>query len=455
MSDEHHHNLMGVAGNDVIRTKNLDRLADRGILFENCYTPSPICVPARLSVTAGQYVSRCGAWSNESKLASDEIPSLASVMKNTGYDCYLGGKMHYAKDRRYGFDELYTCWTNTNERKAMKARISVDEHNASREVLSGRFDDFYIGDENQVYGHDEEVTEACTDFLKKRKEEDGPFLLIAGYLAPHFPLIVKEEYYRKYQGKVDGPVIPRGHLQEQPLHYQIMNKAFGNTLAEDGLTLFGRELYYGLVEWFDDEVGKLLDVLEDSAVADNTIVIYTSDHGENMGEHGFWWKNTMYDDSAKVPLIVSWPKVWDQGERRSEVCSLLDVIQTICEVGQAQVPSDWDGDSLIPLIEDRCSDWKDMAVSEYYAHNIAAGHSMIRHGRFKYVYFNRIDEEHPSDCQLFDMLEDPGEFNDLSREAKYSEMIVTLHRMLTEELGCDPELAEVRSRMAISESALL
>lgn len=443
---------MGTAGDRIVRTPHLDHLAKEGTLFENCYTPSPICVPARLSITAGKYVSKCGAWSNESMLESDDVPSIATVLKEQGYDCYLGGKMHYAKDRRYGLDELYPFWTNTNVRKKYNKRIDLldGEFEKRESMLSPRFQEFYVGDDNRVMDHDIKVTRTCCEVIKNRQKEDAPFFLIAGYLAPHFPLIVPKDYYEMYKDKVPMPVIPEGHIESLPKHYQVMRKAFKNDRVDDALVKKGRELYYGLVTWFDEQVGELLDTLKDSDIGEDTIVIYTSDHGENMGDHGLWWKNAMYDCSAKVPLIVSWPNRWCGGERRTEVCSLLDVIQTIGDIGKADVPEDWDGQSMVELLNKEDTPWRDYAVSEYYAHNIGAGHCMIRKGQYKYVYFNKIDDNNGVERQLFNMIEDPQEFNNLIEDEAYDELVEELHALLVKELGREPREIEKESRDIIN-----
>jgi choline-sulfatase len=452
MSDEHNASVMGTAGDKIVKTPNLDQLAHEGVVFDNCYTPSPICVPARLSITAGKYISKCGAWSNESMLESDNITSIATVLSKQGYDCYLGGKMHYSKERRYGMDELYPFWTNTNIRKPYNKRIDLtDGEFESRESeLSPRFDKFYVGDDNRVMDHDRKVTEICCDVINNRKKEDSPFFLIAGYLAPHFPLIVPEKYYEMYRDKVPMPVIPENHIESFPKHYKVMQKAFKNDQVDSSITKKGRELYYGLVTWFDEEVGKLLDSLNDSEIKENTIVIYTSDHGENMGEHGLWWKNSMYDCSVKVPLIVSWPKRWGQGIRKTEICNLLDIIQTICDVAGADIPPDWDGNSMVDFLDDENSPWKDYAVSEYYAHGIAAGHCMIRKGDYKYVYFNKIDENNGEERQLFNMKDDPNEFNNLIKDPQYKDTVHELHDLLVKELGREPSEVEKESREIIN-----
>jgi choline-sulfatase len=454
MSDEHAASVLGSAGDKVVKTPNLDKLAKEGVSFDNCYTPSPICVPARLSITAGKYISKCGAWSNESMLESDNINSVATVLQEQGYDCYLGGKMHYSRERRYGFNELYPFWTNTNIRKKYNKRIDLSdgEFDKSESHLSKRFADFYVGNDNRVMDHDYQVTKTCCQFIKRRKSNDNPFFLIAGYLAPHFPLIVKQEYYDLYNNKVSMPEIEEGHLESMPKHYKVMRKAFGCDNVNESLVRKGRELYYGLVTWLDEQIGLLLDTLNDSEIKNNTIVIYTSDHGENMGEHGLWWKNSMYDCSAKVPLIVSWPENWCNGERKTEVCNLVDVIQTILDVCGVDSPHDWDGDSMLKLLNNEENNWKDYAISEYYAHNIAAGHCMIRKGEYKYVYFNKIDDNNPAQRQLFNLKKDSKEFNNLVEDDKYKKLIAELHELLVKELGRDPEEIEREAREVIQQN---
>ncbi|MFB6219771.1 MAG: sulfatase, partial [Halobacteriaceae archaeon] len=177
---------------------------------------------------------------------------------------------------------------------------------------------------------------------------------------------------------------------------------------------------------------------------ENTVVIYTSDHGENKGDHGMWWKNCMYDHAASVPLIVSWPERWAGGQRRTEVCSLVDVVQTIAELGGADAPDQWDGDSLVGLLDDPGADWPDFALSEYYAHNTASGFTMYREGRYKYVYHARYDDDHGPEEELYDMREDPGEFENLADSRP--ETRERLHEAMLDELGEHPDDIDRRAR---------
>ena len=446
MSDEHNVHVTGCYGNRIVRSPNLDRLAASGITFDAAYTNSPLCVPCRLSFTSGKYISRVGAWSNNCWLPSDDYPSIARIMTAAGYDSLLCGKMHYDKTRRYGFTEIGQARTNQSTKNGKGGRRRADDLTRKGKVGSGRFEQFYAADDSNVLRHDREVTTHLVDFLSQRKRTDKPFFLFAGYLAPHFPIIVPEQYWAPYKGKVPVPELPPGHLEALPLNYKHLRAGFNLVGVNPEIVRKGRELYYGFVQWLDDELGKVLRALEESGLADNTVVIYTTDHGENLGEHGLWWKNCMYEHAARAPLIISWPKRWKGGQRRAAACSLVDMVQTVAELGGAKVPADWDGDSMLKWMDDPRAKWKDQAVSEYYGHNIASGFVMLRRGKYKYVYHTPPDEKHTAERELYDLEADPGEFNNLARQSAHQQRVEQMHAVLVKELGESPDEAERRCR---------
>ena len=443
ISDEHNASVMGCAGNRVVRTPNLDRLAAEGVTFDAAYCNSPLCVPSRLSLTSGKYVSRVGAWSNDCWLPSEDYPSIARIMNAAGYESLLCGKMHFDTTRRYGFRDV---GGNMNRaRKTGKGGRRKPDDLAPRPGLSGRFNDFHPG-ESSVLKHDRAVTAGTVEFLQGRKAADKPFFLLAGFLAPHFPLIVPESYWQPYKGKVPMPTLPPGHLESQVRNWKHLRVGFHMEQVPAEIVRKGRELYFGLTQWLDEEVGKVLTALAGSEVAENTVVIYTTDHGENMGEHGLWWKNCMYEHASRVPLIVRWPKRWAGGQRRAGACGLVDVVQTIAELGAAAVPDDWNGQSMVAWLDDAAAKWKDRAVSEYYAHNIASGYAMIRQGRHKYVYHTPADAAHPAERELYDLEADPGEFTNLAARGEHAERVEQMHKALVAELGGHPDEAEQRCR---------
>jgi choline-sulfatase len=443
MSDEHNASVLGCYGNPVVRTPHLDGLAARGVVFENCYCASPLCVPSRLAFTAGKYVSHVGAWNNNCRLPADS-PSLPRLLNAAGYESLLCGKMHYDKDFRYGFTDLGRSMNNASMTGVGNRREPGAV--APRPGLSRRYEDFHTGENSTNLKHDREVTAQVLNFLAERQAKEKPFFLLAGYICPHFPLIVPEKYWAHYQDKVPMPVIPEGFLDSLPLNYQHLRVGFHVENVPPEMVKKGRELYYGLTEWTDEEIGKVLEGLALSAAASNTVVIYTADHGENLGEHGLWWKNAVYDQAARVPLIVSWPARWPGGQRRTGACSLLDVVQTIAQVGGTTAPADWNGDSLVPWLEHANYGWKDRAVTEYYAHNIASGYAMIRSGQYKYVYHTAADAQHPAQRELYDFKTDPGEFHNLAARPEEQALIGKLHAALLKELGEDPEKTEQRCR---------
>jgi choline-sulfatase len=451
MSDEHNASIMGCAGNKLARTPNLDRLAGRGILFNAHYTTSPLCAPARASFTLGKYISHIGVWNNSSLLPADDAPSLPRILNAAGYESFLCGKMHYDPEHRYGFTEIGRAGTNQERKTGSIGRRRPDDL-APPATLSGRFDEFHPGDTSGPLKHDRAVTAGVTGFLAARKKTDKPFFLFAGFLSPHFPIIVPEKYWEPFKGKVPMPEIPPGYLDTLPLNYRHLRVGFQVVDVPDDVVRRGRELYYGYVQWMDEEVGKVLKALDDSGLADDTVVIYTTDHGENMGEHGLWWKNCVFDSAARTPLIISWPKRWAGGQKRDGACSLVDVARTIADIGGAKAPTDWDGDSMCPWMDDSKASWKDLAVSEYYAHNIASGYAMLRAGQYKYVYHTPPDAKHPAERELYELKADPGELDNLAADPAMQGRIREMHTRLVKELGEDPDKTELRAR-ASSQSA--
>lgn len=446
ISDEHNASVAGCYGNDVILTPSLDQLASRGVLFENCYTNSPLCVPSRLSITSGKYCSRVEAWNNDCWLPSADYPSIAHVVKSRGYEAFLTGKMHYDKTRRYGFTEIGQSFTNQGRKHGKGSRRAYDDTSIDWQSWWSRCGDFRAGERSSVLDHDRAVCTHACEFLSNRKSTEPPFFLLVGFLAPHFPLTVPEEFHAPYRGRIKPPRLPLGHLDMQPLNYQQERHGFGIVKTDPEVVIKGREYYYGLTQWCDHNIGQVLDALAQSDAAKNTVVIYTSDHGENMGEHGLWWKNCMYDHASRVPLIVSWPGRWRAADRRPQVCSLVDVVQTVADIAGAPAPEDWNGNSLVPWLNDRNYAWKDLAVSEYYAHNIASGFVMLRHENYKYVYHTKPSAEFAAQRELYDLAADPGEFVNLASIPEQQKRIREYHALLIEEIGENPERTEQRCR---------
>jgi choline-sulfatase len=449
MSDEHNPLISGPYGNKIVQTPNMDALAAKGVTFETHYCNSPLCVPSRASFTSGKYVSRVNVWGNTSELPSADIPSLPRVLNAAGYESFLCGKQHYDYTRRYGFTEVGGNFNNNFKTGLGNRRPPTA---IAEKKISGRFKDFHPGDTNPVLEHDRKVTAGAVNFLSKRQAGDKPFFLFTGFLAPHFPLVVPEEYYQRYKGRIDMPDIPAGLLDSLPLNYQLLRAGFGEIGLSDETIQTGRELYYGMTDWIDGEIGKVIAPLRTNKdLADNTVIIYCSDHGENMGEHGMWWKNCMYDSATRVPLIVSWPERWAAGQRRSGASSHLDLVKTLVDIGGGHAPDDWNGDSMLPRLDDPKQSWKDYAVSEYYAHNIGSGYVMARSGPWKYTYHSVIDADHPAQRQLFNLTDDPHELTNLADRPEHAQRIAEMHQRMVAEIGGEPDATEQRARIQLAQ----
>ena len=388
MSDEHDPAVTGCYGDRVVRTPHLDRLAASGTTFDAAYCNSPLCVPSRLSFTAGQHIHRFNGWSNACWITTErpDLPTLPRVLHDAGYGAYLCGKMHYDPTRDYGF-QMLPCGPvdlNNTWKNGRLGRVDPDHRDPQLGAKNWqqRADEIGPNTSSWVYDHDRGVTDGAISFLQQRHRDDQPFFLLAGHIAPHFPLWAPPELCEYYRDKVPAPLIPPGHIDSLPRNYHNLRSGFGVPSTQDPIVQHARECYWALTEWYDSEVGRLLAAIEASPERDNTVVIYTSDHGENKGDHGMWWKNCAFEASARVPLIVSWPGVVPAGERREQACSLVDVVQTCVDLAGATAPESWDGDSLLPLLQTKADqdEWKDQAVCLYFGQFISSGLIMIRRG---------------------------------------------------------------------------
>ena len=286
-------------------------------------------------------------------------------------------------------------------------------------------------------------TEALA-YLRDPVRKEQPWALNISFIAPHFPLVVPQQFWDLYPlEEIDLPNIPEGHLENQHPVYQRMRRMFGCVDFPEELVRRGRAGYYGLITYLDEKIGNLFHTLEETGQLENTVVIYTSDHGEMNGEHGMWRKSNFYEASARVPLQIVFPDKLSSGKRVDEVVSLVDLTATLVDVGGAQPLRQLDGDSLLPLMQGAASDWKDFAFSEYLAHGVERPMAMVRKGRYKFNYSLGDPPE------LYDIAEDPGEFRNLANDEAYQAICRELETQLLAEW--DP--VEIEKQVRASQKA--
>lgn len=419
MSDQHNPHVMGCAGDEVARTPHLDDLAQRGVLFESCYCPSPLCVPSRMSFMTSRYPSHIAVWSNQCMLPSD-IPTFAHALGAAGYETALAGRMHFVgPDQRHGFERhlvgAMSCAHIGGRNRSLPPELLAATGQSRKAVeVAGPGRTGY-----QAF--DEAVAEGSADLLRGRGLNDRPFCLVAGFVLPHCPFICPPEDWEHYLERVALPVVPEGYFKKLHPAVKLWRKNRGiEDLAEDEIRR-ARAGYCGILTHFDRQVGKLLTALDESGLADSTVVIYTSDHGEMAGEHGMWWKSNFYEGSASVPLIVSWPGRFAEGARLPHVTNLVDLGPTMIDLAGGDALPDVDGRSLAPLLRGEAVDWPDETFSEQYpSHGVPAAR-MIRRGPWKLVHYERYRP------QLFHIEDDPNEWNDLGEDPQHDDIREQLH----------------------------
>lgn len=421
MSDEHAPMFSSPYGHPLVQTPNLDRLAENGITFTNAYCNSPLCMPSRMSFMTGKYIHHIAAWDNATPLASDEI-TWAHLLRNAGYDVVLAGKQHFG-----GMDGLHGFRTQlARDLHAERQHALTDWENgtppAKRPWQGLAQAGPGITEEIEV---DDLAETAALEYLREAAQKEQPWALNVSFIAPHFPLVVPQRFWELYPlDEIDMPTMPEGHLENQHPVYQRMRQMFGCVDFPEELVRRGRAGYYGLITYLDEKIGRLLNALEENGQAENTVVIYTSDHGEMNGEHGMWRKSNFYEASARVPLQIRLPGHRQAGKRIDAVVSLVDVTATLVDLANAPLLGQLDGDSLIPLIQGTAPDWKNFAFSEYLAHGVARPMAMLRQGRYKFNYSLGDAPE------LYDIVEDPGEFHNLADEPAYQSIREELEAQL-------------------------
>ncbi len=451
MVDEHAASVAGCYGDSIAITPHLDQLAGEGVVFDNCYTNSPVCGPARESFLSGRWISQTSVWGNSCWLPSPDTPTFTAALAAAGYDVALSGKMHLDRTRRYGMREVWPSHANRFFKSGKGVRLGPEALLAPSTLWPKRAANFHAGEDSVVLRHDRTAVDAAADFLASRRSSDPPFCLIVGLIAPHFPLVVPERWLARFRGRVPPPHVPHGYVESLPLNYRLYRAALGPTDDDSAATTAGRECYWGLVGWMDEQLGRLLTACERSPGREQTAIVYTSDHGENKGDHGMWWKGAMFDSATRVPLIVRWPQRWQGGQRRAGATSLIDVAATLADLGgieSAAYPAQ--GDSLMPWLDDATHAWKDNAVSEYYGHYVASGFTMLREGDWKYVYHARRSPESEPERELYQLKSDPAELVNLAPRAESASTMQRLHQRLLALLGRDPEEIETQCRREIA-----
>ena len=424
ISDQHHPRFMGCAGEPLVHTPNLDKLAARGVRFSNAYCNFPLCCPSRMSLLTSRYASEIDCLSNHSQLHSD-APTFAHAFNAAGYDTVLCGRMHFnGADQWHGFKKRLVgdVVKNFGDVRSMMNDVLGPLHNttgpnAKAIVASGSG---YSG----YQSYDETVTAAAVDWLSAREANTTPFMMTVGFVMPHAPFVARPEDYELYENHIGLDDLPAPHPETLHPELKALQRRAGLEDAEPVPLEAQRQAriaYYGMCTHIDRLIGNILDALEASGQTENTIVVYTSDHGEQLGEHGMWWKHTFYESSVGVPLLMAGPQV-PQGLEIKNNVSLLDLAPSLLDMANAPALPQASGRSFRCLLEGNTAGWPNTVMAENMWGSTLQ--CMLKQDDWKLCYY-------PGHApQLFDLSQDPGELHDLAadpnQQQRYQDMTATL-----------------------------
>lgn len=438
LSDEHSRRVLGCHGHQMIRTPNLDMLAARGVRFTDAYCNSPICVPSRASFATGRYVHDIRFWDNGIPY-DGSVPTWGHRLRAAGHAVVSIGKLHFrSADDDNGFTEEIMPLHVIDGIGDLTGMIR--EEMPPRKVSLLLAEEAGPGD-SDYQRYDDAITETAIAWLRRKAaRETKPWVLFVSLVCPHFPLISRPEYYRLYpEDQVPWPLMYAPH--ERPTHpfitemvqSVIYDQAFNPERVRRAIAA-----YFGMVTFLDLNIGRLLAALGETGLADATRVIYTSDHGDNLGNRGMWGKSNLYEDAAGVPLIMAGPDI-PQGIVCHEPVSLVDGFPTILAgAGLGTHPEDaaLPGRNLVEVARGRAA--SRTVLSEYHAMGAPTGAFMIRKGDFKYVHYVGMPP------QLFDLATDPLEQRDLGQDPGYAGLVADCEHTLR--MIVDPDAADANAR---------
>lgn len=416
-------------------TPTIDRLASQGVLFEDAYCNYPLCAPSRFSMMAGKLASRIGAYDNGAEFPSS-IPTFAHYLRAAGYRTCLSGKMHFVgADQLHGFDERLTSDIYPGD-FAWAADWGGEKKGDTNSPILIEKAGLCTGSVQIDY--DEQVAEkACTWLEENGKPGADPFLLAVSFTHPHDPYVCPDPYWSWYDD-IDIP-LPDQPPADDP-HSQLTLKSFGMagiTFSAEQITT-ARRGYLGSCSYIDAKIGEVLDALEKTGQANNTIIVLTSDHGDMLGQKGLWMKKVFFEPALKVPLIVHAPSRF-KSQRKAGLVSLVDLLPTLmglvgCQDDPVLAP---DGIDLSRYLDYTPLPDRPLLV-EQTCEGTPGPMLMIRRGNLKYIW----SSEHPP--MLFDLAIDPGETVNRAEDPAYMARAKALEDEIFEHWNPEALASDVR-----------
>ncbi len=408
-------------GNRIALMPAVSAIADQSVIFDSAYCNYPLCAPARYSFMTGKLPTKIGAWDNAAEFRA-EIPTFAHHLAALGYDTTLSGKMHFCgPDQLHGFHRRLTtdvypsdfAWVPDWDRPT--ARLdwfhNMDVVRQAGICTRSAYLDF----------DDEVVFQAKRHLFDLARRGAQPFCLVVSLISPHDPYLARREHWDRYRhDDIDMPAVRIGDVETDPHSLRLM-QAIGmqDPPPSEDEVRNARHAYYGTLNYIDERFSELMQALNESGLAQDTVTLITSDHGDMLGERGLWFKMNWFEQSARVPLIVHAPSHF-RAQRVAASVSHVDLLPTFLEMASdgKDVPKEiaTDGRSLLPHLSGGAG--HDEAVGEYTGESALAPIIMIRRGRYKFVHS-------PTDPdQLYDLHADSLETRNLAELPEHAAQVM-------------------------------
>ena len=446
-------------GNPAVHTPNFDRLAQRGIVFNQAYNQAPLSAPSRASLMTGYLPDKAGVYDLHGSFRdkNPDAVTLAQMFKNNGYyTCRIGKIFHQGVPSGIGQPgpDDPESWTTTFN------PIGKDRTDEHKLVMDAPLLGTYLA----MDCNDDELTDAISanvavSILRQRTGHGGnnaygsfpgrpstqPFFLAVGFYRPHIPYMAPKKYFDMYPPEdIRLPETRADDWDNKPDAAAWVLPLNGGATKEQQLKAI--QAYYACITFVDAQIGKLLDALEEFDLLDNTIIVFWSDHGYNLGEHGQWQKQTLFEKSSKQPLLISVPD-YKQGDATDAIVQMVDIYPTLADLTGLDAPDDLDGHSLVPLLKDPEAEWN------YPAFTLQARtlNPYAREGQSKYSFNPDVGSDNPTifgrsvrveryrytewdegrvGAELYDYETDPNEFNNLVNDPENRDLVEKLKEIL-------------------------
>lgn len=394
MADEHNPFISSVYGHPFVQTPNMERLASEGTVFQNAYCASPLCLPTRASFMTGRYVHEIETFNN-CKIFQREYSSYGGVLREQGvHTTYIGGGAAlFCPPEELGFSEMLL---------AGELKVSRDTRFTRRPfaIRDERVLNRGFGPKEDAWKKDMRQIDRAVEWIQETAPTvQSPWTLTVNVTRPHFPLYARPDLWHSYDGRGDLPSLGTDEESSNHPYARDLRAHFRMDEFTEEQIRGMRQGYYACVSYVDQELGRLLDALEFTGQRENTVVVYTSDHGEMLGKFGMWWKSSLYEDSARIPLIAAGPG-FESGAVVETPVSSLDLQAAIFHAVGKERPEPWRGE---PLQQVPRQDENRVVFSEYHGHGVRSGAYMIRRGHWKLMY--NMEAPH----QLYNLQDDPDE----------------------------------------------